>query len=147
MVNLPNADEYYGLGQALAKFSQSSSDIIKRERFVAFFGCEPLLCSILWAMIVASGFVAHLLAPNPVHLLWGLLFMKGYATTTKNAALAGCDNKTFRLWSWFYVECIANLDEKVVSYSCVVLQYCSAAFHTALTNSFASLFSALDLLG
>ena len=29
--------------------------------------------------------------------------------------MCGCDGKTFRKWSWFYLEAIADLDQDVVS--------------------------------
>lgn len=78
------------------------------------------MCSIVWSMIVLHGRTQLPTKPNPVHFLWALLFLKGYDTTAKNAAMADCDEKTFRKWCWFYVEAIADLDVDVVS-CCVVL--------------------------
>ena len=118
VVPFPNADQFEAMGQQLSGYAVSTSDKIKRERFVSFFGVEPLIVSIIWSMIVDEdqALVAFYVdSPKPIHLLWALLFLRCYNTNTRNAAMAGCDEKTFRHWSWTYVEAIANLDKEVVS--------------------------------
>ena len=114
---LPNAQQFEAMGQQLAGYAISTSDKIKREQFVSFFGVEPLIVAIIWSMIVDEdhALVAfHVDSPKPIHLLWALLFLKCYNTNTRNAAMASCDEKTFRHWSWIYVEAIATLDKEVV---------------------------------
>ena len=120
VVPYPSADEFETMGQQLAGYTISSSVKIKRERFVSFFGIEPLIVSIIWSMLVdvedeIMVCFAAVESLKPVYLLWALLFLKGYNTTTRNAAIAGVDEKTFRHWSWIFVEAIANLDREVVS--------------------------------
>jgi hypothetical protein len=52
----------------------------------------------------------------PVHLLWALMFLKQYNKEEVNASMAGCDEKTFRLWSWLVIRVIADLDMLVRVY-------------------------------
>ena len=55
---------------------------------------------------------------KPVHLLWALMFMKLYCSESVLAALAGgVHEQTFRKWSWYFVEEIANLQYKVILWS------------------------------
>jgi hypothetical protein len=42
------------------------------------------------------------------------MFLRRYDTHWILASNAGCDEKTFIKWSWFYVEAIANLDKILV---------------------------------
>ena len=49
------------------------------------------------------------------HLLWGLMLLKLYNLETPNSSFAGVDEKTFRKWSYFAIECIADLHTEVVS--------------------------------
>ena len=50
------------------------------------------------------------------HLLRAILFMKEYAKERVHASMCKCDEKTFRKWSWRFVEAISYLDEKYVYY-------------------------------
>lgn len=120
-VPYPTANEFEAMGQDLAGYTVSSNnDTTKREHFVSFFGVEPLIVSILWSMIVDVEHHVMVCFPGvdpikPIYLLWALLFLKCYDTTTMLAAKAKCDQQTFRCWCWYFVEAIANLDREVVS--------------------------------
>ena len=81
--------------------------------FLTFFGTTPWVCSLLWAML--KPFETMPRGVKPCHLLWALMFMKVYATETVHASIAGCDEKTFRKWSWIFVEGIAGLEASFVS--------------------------------
>ena len=49
-------------------------------------------------------------------MLWGLMFLKIYASEGVLATLAGgVDEKTFRKWAWRFVDAIADLEDDVVS--------------------------------
>ena len=115
-MNLPSPTDYESLGRQLAGYSRSASERIRLERFNSFFGVNPIIVSVVWSMLIDNQMCSR--SPNPVHLLWALLFLKLYDTTSNLAALARCDEKTFRKWSWFYIESIANLDSQVVSRCC-----------------------------
>jgi hypothetical protein len=110
-----DADGFEALGQGLASYRSSRNYITKRRRFVSFFGIEPSLVSVVWTLVILSGRLASLQRIEPVHFLWALLFLQCYDTNERNAAMCGCDEKTFRKWSWFYLEAIADLDQDVVS--------------------------------
>ena len=73
------------------------------------------MCVTVWNRIINNGATADFKKPpKPVHLLWALLFLKAYNREEMNAAMCGCDEKTFRKWSWFYVEAMADLDSQLV---------------------------------
>ncbi len=108
--------DFENLGRQLAGYSRSTSERIRRERFNSCFGVNPIIVSVVWSMLIDNELCSPS-SPKPVHLLWALLFLKLYDSTPKLAALAGCDEKTFRKWSWFYVGAIASLDRLVVSWS------------------------------
>ena len=88
-----------------------------RHRFHAAFGIPPHLVAHVWKDLCRGGFLDHLgpRSLRPIHLLWALLWLKCYNKEGVNASMVGCDEKTFRKWSWFYSECIADLDKKYVS--------------------------------
>lgn len=47
----------------------------------------------------------------PKHLLWGLLLMKVYSTEEVHCRIVGWpDPQTFRKWSWYFIEKIADLE-------------------------------------
>ena len=59
--------------------------------------------------------------PNPMHLLWGLRFLKKYKTEEDHAAEVGKDKKTWQKWCWLYVKGVAKLSRNVVSFvSCFI---------------------------
>ena len=47
---------------------------------------------------------------QPKHLLWTLLFLKGYSTENIHAQMAGCSAKTFRKWVWFTIDKLSNIE-------------------------------------
>ncbi|KAG7344571.1 DDE superfamily endonuclease [Nitzschia inconspicua] len=53
---------------------------------------------------------------KPIHLLMGLHFNKCYKTEEENASKFGCDEKTFRQWSWFMLKAMAKLDKKIIKW-------------------------------
>jgi hypothetical protein len=89
------------------------------DRFQASFGIPPRLVAQVWKDIAQRGYLNHLgpRSLRPVHLLWGLYWLKCYNKEENNSATAGCDEKTFRKWSWFYATCVADLETKYVSFN------------------------------
>jgi hypothetical protein len=98
--------------------SSSSRSGTKRKlrRFHSFFGVSPGTVSLIWEMLDRSGWSekGSVRSPNPIHFLWSLRLLKSYNTEETHAAEAGVDEKTFRKWSWFYLEGIAKLCDYVV---------------------------------
>lgn len=91
------------------------------RRFRALFGVAPHTCSSVWTRL--QGVIPE--GGSPVHLLWALLFLKVYATEHVNKGLTGANEKTFRKWSWTFVELMANMH--VVSSFCLFIILHSAA--------------------
>jgi hypothetical protein len=125
-VPYPTPDEFEAMSQQLAGYNVSTSEKIRRNRFVSFFGVEPLIVSIVWSMLVdvedeIMVCFAAVDKVKPLYLLWALLFLKCYNINTRNAAIAAVDEKTYRNWSWMVVEAIANLDREVVSANLIFL--------------------------
>ena len=77
--------------------------------FKALFGVSPVVCLDIWQR---SGMANTL---EPKHLLWGLLFLKVYATETPLCALVGVTRKTYRKWVWEAVRYISRVYPQVVS--------------------------------
>jgi hypothetical protein len=97
------------------------------RRFRELFGCGPLVALALWVRIVEN----ELAPPKGIirHMLWALLFLKTYATETILCQMVGVkDKKTFRKWSWKFVEAISMLEPIVVSSLLVVGKICHVQF-------------------
>ena len=85
-----------------------------KDRFKAFFGICPEGCSMIWDMLQPNETMPK--GVKPEHLLWGLLFMKVYATETALVSMVNApDEKTFRKWSQRFVVDISWLESEVVS--------------------------------
>ena len=52
---------------------------------------------------------------EPIHLLWTLMFLKGYHKESVNSAIAEVDEKTFRKWVWILIPEISYLEGDLVS--------------------------------
>ena len=74
-------------------------------RFRSMFGVSTTVCALTWNLIGRE----KPRGSRPIHLLWALLFLNGYASETQNSSLAGVDEKTFRKWAWSFVGLIANI--------------------------------------
>ena len=80
--------------------------------FKQWFGCSPAVLMKCWLLLVKYNRLES--GATPSHLLWACLFLKVYGKESIHAALAGCDEKTFRKWSWTMIEAIAYLESEVV---------------------------------
>ncbi len=82
---------------------------IRNRRFKGLFGVSATVCSVVWNMLAEDN--AHPVGGKLVHLLWACLFLKQYCTEEMFASVTNSDEKTFRQWSWQYINTIAyNLD-------------------------------------
>jgi hypothetical protein len=113
----PSAFLELGLSM-MGSSSNRSGTKRKLRRFHSFFGVSPGTVSLVWEMLCRSGWPekGSVRAPKPIHLLWSLRLLKSYNTEESHAAEAGVDEKTFRKWSWFYLEGIAKLCNYVVRF-------------------------------
>lgn len=99
------SDCFWEQGMLYANHSIRNSKLTGYRKFRAFFGVSPYTCEILWISIQNKRQNTEI-----KHLLWCLFFLKRYNTENVNAAIIGVDEKTFRLWTWYFIEKIAELD-------------------------------------
>ena len=93
----------------------NSSAREQAREFTEFFGTSYDVCEDVWRRINPTENV-H---PNakPKHLLWALLFLFNYCTEKINCKLVGIrDPKTYRYWTWMFVDAIADLEGELVSW-------------------------------
>ena len=84
------------------------------RRFRSFYGASSSTCERLWMLIDPYKTMPR--GVQPFHLLWGLLFLKVYATEPVHCSIVGCpDEKTFRKWSILFVNAISQLENEIVS--------------------------------
>lgn len=98
-------------GLSLLKKQRGGSHLTLDRRFRSAFGISSHLCCTLWQKLKNE----DIKKMTPDHLLWGLFLLKSYSFETTNSAFAGVDEKTFRKWSLFAIEQIADLHSQVVS--------------------------------
>lgn len=125
-------EEFLKIGMGLLQKPLEGSEKIQRRRFVANFGASWEICSILWQLCLTSGDVTFFkslesLPSNferllnrppykPKHLLYAMHFMKCYSTENQSSSeLDRADEKTFRKWTWVFIEALAGLKNEVVS--------------------------------
>ena len=139
-IEFPSSWEFEALGFELLGCKNKGSSKSKSRRFKAFFGAEPEIVAALWRELHESKwlFFAGVRGPKPVHLLWGLMFLRRYGTEETMAVLCKCSEKTFRKWAWFYAKGIANLDKIFVSFQ---LSTADLLFVNGATEAQATFFS------
>ncbi|KDO22032.1 hypothetical protein SPRG_12241 [Saprolegnia parasitica CBS 223.65] len=103
---MASIDTFWTLGLAIAKHGLSQSTNIGMRRFRGLFGVGPDVCLKLWDATAQ----VRPTDTSPVHLLWMLLFLKGYRTEAETHALIGADEKTLRKWLWPWIETVAKLE-------------------------------------
>jgi hypothetical protein len=82
------------------------------ETFRGFFGAPLDVVTDLWNRV--DVFIDDK-AALPKHLLWALIFIKVYATEAVHCALVGWpDEKTFRKWTWYFLEKISLLKDDII---------------------------------
>lgn len=75
-------------------------------RFISLFGTPPYFCAIIWQRLEELNLHPH--GARPIHLLCALLFLKLYMVGAGNSSIANMDEKTFRKWTWRYIELMAD---------------------------------------
>lgn len=111
-------DEKYFLQCAAQFFALNWGEgVVALRRFRALFGVSPACAGAVWGMLQGRIMQGAL----PLHLLWGLHFLKHYSLEAVNALVWRCDEKTHRKWSWYFVHCIAHLP--IVCYSNVFKKF------------------------
>lgn len=103
-------DYFLTVGLTITNHSYRLRTHATNRKFRAFFGIPPSTCFIIWGSIKSK------IPPGctPKHLLFGLLFLKVYASEHIHAALCSVSEKTFRKWAWVIVHLVSDL--RLVSY-------------------------------
>ena len=114
--------DFAELGAIVAKYARSNSEKVAMRRFKSEFGVAPDVVRDAWDLLIESKFFQRKISkatilrrpPNPQHLLWALMLLKQYSLTTTLAKIAKVDEKTYRKWSFLYLDSLAELDRVVV---------------------------------
>ena len=86
------------------------------ERWTSYFNAEPEVCMEVWSRLQSTSFDGiDDTNERPQHLLWALLFLMVYATESVLSGICECDEDTFRLYAFRFVEKISYLEFDVVS--------------------------------
>ena len=112
-----DAEEFEELGKLIMwrhnKNVKSRMMIVRQFR--AFFGTSPANVAIAWNRLAPFIQPEYHHTAQPRHLLWGLMFMKLYNSSSVLASFAGVSEKTFQEWQWQAVGWLADLEYYCVS--------------------------------
>ena len=114
----PTVSNFWHAGSIIIKNSKKCRSIhVRDRRFRQYFGTTPEICAEIWERLDPFKTIEKVFHGVQIkHLLWALMFMKLYSTESVHASLAGgVDEKTFRKWTWIFVEAISLLEFDVVS--------------------------------
>ena len=109
----PSCDDFKTMASSMLGLNKNRRAF--EQRYRSCFGTTPEVCVELWMRLDP---VKHIKKKglHPKHLLWTLLFLKGYDTETKNAVFVGnVDEKTYRKWVWIFIQEIGTLFTDLVS--------------------------------
>lgn len=96
---------FWNEGLNYANHNTENSRLTGYRKFRTFYGISSEVCAVLWNQIENKPYGAE-----PKHLLWCMLFLKNYNKEHINSAITNVDEKTFRLWTWRFVELLAKLN-------------------------------------
>ena len=103
--------------ETFVRIASTYYPVVRNEEvrnFASLFGVSPALCSKLWTMLDPLHNLPE--GSRPCYLLWALILLKVYATEAIHCSIVGgVDRKTFRKWSWIFVEAISYFESEVVS--------------------------------
>jgi len=96
---------FWNEGLRYASHNTENSSLTGLRKFRSFYGISPEVFATLWKLIRNKPE-----GSEPKHLLWCMLFLKNYNTEHVNTAITKVDEKTFRLWTWRFVNLLAQLN-------------------------------------
>ena len=102
---------FANLGLSLWMSKKAVLLLLCKRRFPGMFGCSPHVCSIIFKYLQQQNDIEwpSSLGLQPKHLLWALLFLKVYNTEEVNSSIVGCNEKTFRKWTWKVIEGLSKM--------------------------------------
>jgi len=102
-------------------------------RWVSHFNAEAEVCLDVWNRLQEESFDGVEDGGEPQHLLWACLFLQVYAVEGVLSGMCGCDEDTYRLYVWRFVEKISYLEYEVVS-SVVSRSCCCCPTHPFVSS-------------
>jgi hypothetical protein len=107
------AHQFKVVGNELMNRSEGGSADTFERRFKAHFGTIPEICADIWLRLNPPTLLA---GARIEHLLWGFILLKCYDTDDVNASrVGGVDEQTWRHWSWYFIDCVSQLEADIVS--------------------------------
>jgi hypothetical protein len=93
----------------------SRSAAVEDRDFREFFGTFVEVVTILWNRLAARDLLPD--GGRLEHLLWALMFMKGYNKTKVFSVLCGANKDTAMKWVWSFIDdaIIPLLEDEIVS--------------------------------
>jgi hypothetical protein len=114
------SDFFYNLGIQMILINHNSrralSEATMKRRYISIFGFEPQVISTTWISIFEGRKTCL-----PKHLLWALMFVKGYDCEAKLASFIGADEKTVRKYIWLVLQ---NITERRMDYVSSISSCC-----------------------
>ena len=101
-----SVEDFWILGNQLTGHNVNQCRATGHRRFREFFGVSPVICSIIWDILVSVQSIPS--SGKPCHLLWTLLFLKRYLTEHVMSSIVGTDEKTIRKWVWRFIYVLSN---------------------------------------
>ena len=114
---MASIETFWRLGHKITGYELEGSLSVGYRKFRSFFGTTPLVCVVIWDMLLLD----RPRKSAPQHLLWALMLLKHYSTESINAALTGVSEKTFRKWSLIFINLLANM--RVVNKQIFILRH------------------------
>ena len=103
---------------------QTGSKAVRDRRIRAWLGVSSKTVAKAWDLFCRQHNNRPPEGATKERFLWAFILLKSYDTDEVNAArVGGVDEGTFRKWSWWFVDELANLESEVVSsfVSCLLL--------------------------
>lgn len=96
---------FWNEGLRFAKENTENSVLIGYRKFRTFYGISPEDFASLWNLMLEK-------PPGSeyIHLIWCVFHLKNYNKEHVNAAFAEVDEKTFRLWTWRFIDLLSKLN-------------------------------------
>lgn len=102
-------------------YDNKTQKVLDEEICVSLIGTSYNICSEMWNLINPLE-TEDLQGSHTKHLFWALLFLKCYCTEPiLTRVVGGVDAKTYRKWTWLFVDAIAKLKPGVVSIWLIVV--------------------------
>ena len=95
----------------------AQAESTETRHFREYFGCPAEVCVVLWNLLVLDDLLPA--GAQLQHLLWTLIFLKGYPKTKQFCTLCGGhDKNTVFKWVYAFIQAIPCVESKVVSDLC-----------------------------